>query len=44
MGSMLDSIVFLLGVYWPFMAVAAAVGLVTGWLSLSRAKPDESKP
>lgn len=31
---LLASLLFLIGVYWPFMAVAALVGLVTGWLSL----------
>lgn len=44
MSSMLDSVLFLLGVYWPFMAAAGAVGLITGWLSLGRAKPAEGKP
>ncbi|GEM_PF-1599810 len=33
---LIDSIVFLLGVYWPFMVVAAGVGIVTGWLNLGR--------
>ena len=40
MAPLLDSALFLFGVYWPFMAVAGLVGLVTGWLSLSH-KPDE---
>lgn len=36
MAALLDSALFLVGVYWPFMAVAGLVGLVTGWFSLSR--------
>ncbi|WP_297109083.1 hypothetical protein [uncultured Devosia sp.] len=36
MTSFWTTLLFLLGYYWPFMAVAGAVGLVTGWLSLSR--------
>ncbi|MHA6298881.1 hypothetical protein [Devosia sp. CAU 1758] len=35
MAGVLSSVQFLIGVYWPFLAVVAAVGLVTGWLSLS---------
>ena len=42
MASLLGSVLFLVGVYWPFMAGAALVGVVTGWLSLSR-KPDEGR-
>lgn len=30
------SLVFLVSVYWPFMLGALSIGLVTGWLSLSR--------
>lgn len=40
MAALLDTVLFLVGVYWPYMAVAATIGLVTGWLSLSR-RPDE---
>ena len=40
MASALNAVVFLVGVYWPFMAGAALVGLVTGWLSLAR-RPGE---
>ena len=29
------TLTFLLSYYWPFMAAASAVGLVTGWLSFS---------
>lgn len=36
MGPFGATLLFLLGYYWPFMAAAALVGLVTGWLSLSR--------
>lgn len=28
-----DSMTFLLGYYWPFMLVAAAIGGLTGWFS-----------
>ena len=34
----LDSLTYLVEVYWPFMAGALLVGLVTGWLSLSQRK------
>ena len=34
------TLLFLLGYYWPFMAGAALVGLVTGWMSLSRKEPE----
>jgi len=34
-----DSLAYLLGVYWPFLSVAAVIGLVTGWLSFSSPKP-----
>ena len=44
MAPLLESVLFLLGVYWPFMAIAGAVGLVTGWLSLSRTKLGEGEP
>jgi len=36
MPAVLQSVLFLISVYWPYMAVAGAIGLVTGWLSLSR--------
>ena len=36
MATLLNSVLFLVAVYWPFMAGAALVGLVTGWLSLGR--------
>lgn len=29
----LDSLLYLLEVYWPFLLAAAAIGVVTGWLS-----------
>lgn len=32
------ALVYLIGIYWPFVAGAALVGLVTGWLSLSAEK------
>jgi len=32
------TLAFLLAYYWPYMAAAASVGLVTGWLSLSRSE------
>ncbi len=34
-----DSLVYLLGVYWPFLSVAAVIGLGTGWLSYAAPKP-----
>jgi hypothetical protein len=37
---LVDTVLFLLGVYWPFMAVALVVGLITGWISLD-SKPGE---
>ena len=30
------SLLFLVGAYWPFLLAAGIIGLVTGWLSLSR--------
>lgn len=33
---MVNAVLFLISVYWPFMALAGLVGLVTGWLSLGR--------
>ncbi|WP_338723228.1 hypothetical protein [Devosia sp. XK-2] len=35
MTSFWPTLLFLVSYYWPFMAVAATIGLVTGWLSLS---------
>lgn len=32
----LDSLLYLLGFYWPFLLAALAIGLVTGWLSHAR--------
>ena len=43
MSDLLETVVFICGIYWPYMAVAAAIGLVTGWLSLSR-RPGEGAP
>ena len=40
MAPVLNAVLFLVSVYWPFMAIAGVVGLVTGWLSLST-RPDE---
>lgn len=34
----LDSLIYLLGLYWPFLLVAFAIGVVTGWFSLSPKK------
>lgn len=34
----LDSLIYLLEVYWPFVLGAAVVGLGTGWLSLGKRK------
>ena len=30
----LDSLLYLLGLYWPFLLGALAIGLATGWLSV----------
>ncbi len=38
----LNAVLFLVSVYWPFMAIAGLVGLITGWLSLG-AGPDEGR-
>jgi hypothetical protein len=43
MAEVLNSVQFLIGVYWPFLAVAGAVGLVTGWLSLSGKQGEGSR-
>jgi LPXTG-motif cell wall-anchored protein len=32
----LDSLTYLLEVYWPFILGALLVGLLTGWFSVSR--------
>jgi hypothetical protein len=29
----LDSLVYLLELYWPFLLAAAAIGLLTGWFT-----------
>jgi hypothetical protein len=34
----LDSLTYLLEVYWPFLIAALLVGLLTGWFSVSRPK------
>lgn len=34
----LDSLTYLLEVYWPFVLGALVVGLVTGWFSIARRK------
>jgi len=34
----LDSLMYLLEVYWPFVLGAGAIGLVTGWLSVRTRK------
>ena len=31
----LDSLLYLLGLYWPFLVGALAVGVATGWFSAS---------
>lgn len=30
--------VYLIGVYWPYLLVALAIGIATGWFSYARAK------
>jgi hypothetical protein len=34
----LDSLTYLVEVYWPFIAGALAIGLATGWFSVSKRK------
>lgn len=35
----LDSLAYLLGVYWPYLTAAALIGLVVGWRSFTPPKP-----
>lgn len=37
---LVDTVLFLMGVYWPYMAIALGIGLITGWVSLN-SKPGE---
>jgi hypothetical protein len=34
----LDSLIYLVVAYWPFLVGAVVVGLVTGWLSVPARK------
>lgn len=34
----LDSLIYLFELYWPFLLVAFAIGLGTGWFSLTQKK------
>jgi hypothetical protein len=34
----LDWVAYLIEVYWPFMAAALLVGMITGWFSVSKRK------
>lgn len=34
-----SSLVYLLGMYWPYLAGAGAIGLVVGWRSFAPPKP-----
>lgn len=34
----LDSLIYLLEVYWPYVLGALLIGLVTGWFSLTGRK------
>lgn len=40
MSALIEAVTFLVAAYWPYLALAAAIGLVTGWLSLG--KKDDS--
>ncbi len=31
----LDSVMYLLGIYWPYMAGVLVIGLASGWFSYS---------
>ncbi len=37
------SLVFLVTAYWPFMLGTLCIGILTGWLSLSRADAGEGR-
>ena len=34
-----NSLVYLLGMYWPYLAAAGAIGLVVGWRSFAPPRP-----
>lgn len=34
-----NSLVYLLGAYWPYLAIAGLIGLVVGWRSFTAPKP-----
>lgn len=34
----LDSALYLIGVYWPYIAGGLVIGLLTGWFSLGTRK------
>tara|TARA_R110002124_G_scaffold10096_17_gene50984 strand:+ start:933 stop:1046 length:114 start_codon:yes stop_codon:yes gene_type:complete len=34
-----DSLVFLLGYYWPYLSVVLGIGLVVGWRSFTPPQP-----
>jgi hypothetical protein len=34
----IDSLIYLLGIYWPYMAGALVIGLIAGWFSVARQK------
>ncbi len=34
----LDSLIYLLEIYWPFLLGALAIGIGTGWFSLGSGK------
>lgn len=36
MTPLVDSILFLVGIYWPFMLVAGVAGMAVGWVNLAR--------
>lgn len=44
MGAFWTALVFLVGVYWPYLLAAMCIGIVTGWLSLSRSAGDKGAP
>ena len=37
----LDSLTYLLGLYWPFLTGAALIGLVAGWFSAAPKKKQD---
>ncbi|WP_281389632.1 hypothetical protein [Pelagibacterium limicola] len=39
----LSALLYLLQIYWPFLAIAFAIGVATGWYSLPESAGSEGK-